>query len=106
MAFIDKSIRAYCEDNEIATKKYGIDVSDKLKARLADLRAVKNVGEVWVGDPKFFKENDLFCVSLNLNNGYTLKFCPNHTKNPINEFGEINWSMVTRIKILSIESNA
>lgn len=103
MAFENKLLRTTCENEESAKGQYGVEVSAKLKARLADFRAFNNVSELIAGSPREVKSNPRSFYQVDLENGYVITFCSNHVDAPQSESGEIIWSKVSRIKILSIE---
>lgn len=104
MAFENKLIRTTCENEESAKEQYGVEVAAKLKARLADLRAAKNVSELIVGNPQEVKSNPYPTYKMDLCDGFKIKFCANHVKVPTMESGDIHWSKVNRILILDVEN--
>jgi len=101
ISFADKSLRQLCENETIAKRKLGIKVAEKLKRRLADLRAASYVEDLVVGEPRELEG----MMTVNLCDDYRIIFCANHHSTPRLDTGAINWSMVNRIKILRIEGN-
>jgi len=104
LAFENKLIRTTCENEESAKEQYGVEVSAKLKARLADLRAVMFVSELVAGNPQEIRCNPHPIYKLDLCDGYKITFCANHVKVPSAANGEIMWSKVNRIRILNIDN--
>lgn len=103
LAFENKLLRTLCENEDSANDQFGAEVSAKLKTRLADFRAAKNVSELIVGNPRKVKSNSGSVYKVDLNDNYAILFSANHVDNPKTESGDIIWSKVNRIKILSIE---
>ena len=103
LAFDTKLIRTTCENEDSAREQYGLEVSTKLKARLADFRAFKHVSELIAGDPQEIKSNPHPVYKVELCDGYRIVFCANHVEPPSSKDGEIMWSQVSRIKILKID---
>jgi len=105
IAFAEKSLRLICENMAIAERKLGEKVAEKLKRRLADLRAASYVKEIVAGKPRVLDGKHPEQIAVELCDEYLLIFCANHNTNPKLDSGEIDWSQVNRIKILLIESH-
>lgn len=99
-------MREICEDKEIAKEKLGDEGAKKLQTRLADLRAAPFVTDLVVGDPK---EIDLQAhpnsYKVDLHPKHWLLFCANHPKPPVTG-ASIDWSRVSRIKIIAIDKQS
>ncbi|MDO8261703.1 MAG: hypothetical protein Q7T21_00605 [Gallionella sp.] len=104
IAFAEKSDRQLCENEAIAVRKLGTKVADKLKRRLADLRAATSVKDIVAGKPEVLFGKYKHQIAVELCDGYCLVFCANHNTNPLLESDELDWSRVSRIKILRIEN--
>lgn len=102
LSFKNRTIRTICENEEAAEKEYGLEVAKKLQSRLADIIAAKNTEEIVVGNPREIFEDDYCSIRIDLCDGYFLVFCSNHIQRPCMENGNINWSKVSRVKILRI----
>ncbi len=105
LAFATKSLRLLSENNDKAIQKYGNETAEKLIHRLADLRASTFVTELILGKPRstvFLNEPHYL---LDLHDGYNILFCANHINTPILKCGSIDWSKVSRIKIITIGQN-
>jgi len=79
-----------------------VKVAERLTGRLADLHAAQCVGELVAGNPREIDGVLPGHMILSLCEGYRLVFCANHCANPTRSNG-VNWSKVTRIKIVQIE---
>jgi toxin HigB-1 len=102
LAFDKKSVRQLCESEARAARDLGEKAAKKLKARLADFRVVENVSELVVGKPcELDGVNDGKFV-VHLCDGFRIIFCANHNSNPLQKSGRLDWSKVTRIKILEV----
>ena len=102
LAFHDENIRKVCESTISAKRKYGGVAGPSLHARLADLKAADSpVDLVDLGFADFDKTgNDQIVIFLD--DGYRVNAVANH-KPPPGLLGQLDWSKVTRVKILSIE---
>lgn len=101
LAFAEKSLRQLCESEATAQRVLGERAALKLKGRLADLRAAATVKDLVVGRPQ---ELEGSAMALNLHSGSRMVFSANHHNIPVLKSGCVNWSRVTRVKILRIES--
>lgn len=104
LAFATKSLRALCESGSRAKRELGITVAEQLKARLADLRAARHVTDVVAGRPHEIDGTSHREVAVDLGEDSHVVFCANHNMTPSLESGGVDWSKVSRIKILRIES--
>lgn len=103
IAFDKKSLRQICENEAKANHKFGEIVAQKLKARLADMLAATCVDDLVAGHPhKLDGQPQHFVVGLC--DGFYIVFCANHNTVPKLESGGVDWSKVSRIKLLKIES--
>jgi hypothetical protein len=102
LAFSEKSLRDVCESQLKAERTWGIAVAATLRSRLADLRDAECVNDLVAGPPKMLDDNPPGRVALPLGDSVFLVFCANHSSLPKKESGEVNWSGVTRIKIVEI----
>lgn len=105
LSFESKPLRAICETESQAKLELGPAVAEILKHRLADLRAAGSVKDLMVGRPHVLQGSDGQHMAVELCVGYRLVFKSNHTNNPITDADDIDWTRVTRIKILGIESH-
>ena len=102
LAFNSKSLRTLCESEETARHKLGTEVTQKLKARLEDMQAAANVSELTVGAPRVVRDGIQQHIVVSLGEGYSIEFATNHVSNPRTSSGDVDWSKVRRIRILTI----
>jgi plasmid maintenance system killer protein len=105
IAFENKSLRKLCESERTARRSLGARVAERLKRRLADLRAANCVQDVVAGRPRELHGNSAGQVVLDLGEGAYLVFCTNHSVAPLSDGTHVDWSKVNRVKIISIENN-
>jgi 3-oxoacyl-ACP reductase-like protein len=102
LAFATKTLREICESEVKASRELGVRVAEKLKRRLADLRAASCVNDLVAGRRRTRSSRNRQ-MALNLNKSSKIILCSNHNTTPILESGNVDWSKVTRVKILRIE---
>jgi hypothetical protein len=101
LSFAKKSLRELCESSAKANRKLGIDAANELRRRVADLRAATSVHDLLVGQPRGSGADE---IALDVGTSFEITFCANHNTVPRLESGAIDWSKVSRVKILGIES--
>ena len=104
LAFETKTLRDLCEKEEKARRELGPEVAEKLKHRLADLRAAESVQDLVIGRPRETQCANPGCFVIDLADGCSLAFCANHRKVPLLTSGGVDWAKVSRVKILRIEN--
>jgi plasmid maintenance system killer protein len=95
-----------CETERLAQRELGRRVAEKLKRRLADLRATECPKDLVAGRPRELEGNHAGHIDVELCDGYHLVFSSNHNVTPISEDGRVDWSQVNRVKILLIEKQS
>ena len=105
LAFESESLRTLCESETDAKRELGPAVAEILRHRLADLRAAASVNDLLAGRPRFTDDADQEYIIVDLYDGYRLVLAANHPKNPLTETGRLDWTRVSRIKVLWIESD-
>lgn len=101
LAFDSERLRSICEDQSLATQEVGSEVAEALKRRLADLRAANSITDLLAGHPRVIAEH----LVIDLGMGYSLTLQANHPRNPVNAEGGLNWTIVSRLKVLRIDRN-
>lgn len=81
-------------------------MAGKLKHRLADLSSCTSVRDLVVGRPRIADVGHGRQMIVDLAEGYEMLFEVNHPKPPVNQTGGIDWSRVTRVKIMDIRRNS
>lgn len=101
ISFENKKLRQLCENQNRAKAQLGISLASRLKTFLADLDIFNNADELIFG--RIYKTtivNDTFVVELA--DELKIVFSANHLSAPMMEDDTIDWSKVTRIKIINI----
>ena len=87
---------------ERAVRELGVECANVLKRRLADLRAAANATDLVAGNPRQAPRSKEELM-LDLVDGCAVVLAANHTTVPRLGSGAIDWSNVSRIKLLRIE---
>lgn len=103
LAFDSRPLRQLCESHAKAKRELGEEVAKKLKARLADFQAAATVKDIPAGKPIELDGDKVGQMAVELTDGFRLIFCANHNRIPILQKDKVDWSQVTRIKIMNIE---
>lgn len=102
LAFSQKSLRNLCESQLKAERVLGISVAATLRARLADLRAAERVTDLVAGPPAILDDKPPGRVAIPLGGDTFIFFSANHVSVDLNPSKKVNWSRVSRIKILEL----
>lgn len=105
LAFESRALRTICESETDAKRELGPTVAEVLKHRLADLRAATSIKDLVAGKPHLSDEGTDQNLIIDLVSGYSIVVGANHSRNPLTETGRLNWAMISRVKLLRIESN-
>lgn len=105
LSFSRKSVRLICQCERTAKRSFGLGVTEKLKSRLADLRAADSLTDIPTGRFSPHPSPDGQEMTVELCDGYTLTFRANHTKVPVTKANRVDWARVSRIKIMTIGMN-
>ena len=104
LAFADKSLRDLCESQLKAERKFGIGIARILRTRLADLQDAESIKDLIALGPQIV-DSRRGVIELPLGEDGRMIFCANHVSIPLEETGDVNWSRVSRIKILEIRGD-
>ena len=106
LAFATKSLRTICESQANAKRELGPHVAEALKHRLADLHAATSPKDLLVGRPRELDgSGPKRPMAIDLIDGHRIVFSANHPKPPTTESGDLDWSKVSRVKLLRIEKD-
>jgi len=105
LTFDSRLLRRRCENKAKARTDFGDKVAEKLWARLADMRAAESPKELPAGRPTVITYANRECMTVLLSHGFRILFCANHNTVPLLKNGSVDWSLVSRIKILQIEGD-
>ena len=103
LAFETKPLRSVCEIEAQAKLEFGSRVAEFLKHRLADMRAAASVTDLVVGKPRIVGGSGGQEMAVDLCDDFRLVFKSNHIRRPTIGVVEVDWSRVTRIKLLRID---
>lgn len=98
VAFNSFELRDVCEKQVCALRLLGVDCSERLTRRMADLREARNLSELLAGHPREIEGK----IVLQLGRNETLTLCPNHPRAKGNQ--QIDWQKVSRVKVEEIKS--
>lgn len=105
LAFENRSLRHVCESEKKAQLDLGVQVAEMLKRRLADLRAATSVKDIVASQPHELDGALDGYLAIDLLESHSIVFCANHASNPLLHSGKVDWSKVSRVKIMSIGGN-
>jgi proteic killer suppression protein len=95
-------LETLCRNFRTATRELGPNGAKKLSARLADLKAARNVSELIAGRPHPLERERYGRYALDLAGGQRLVFRPDHDPIPSRPGGGIAWENVTRVTIVFV----
>jgi proteic killer suppression protein len=102
VAFETEKLRAICEDPAVAAKEFGVAAATHLRGRLADMRAGTSTDDLLVGNPRFDGPlNELLIIDLG--DQVQMTWTPNHVTAKTTTDGKVDWTRVTRIRLLRVE---
>ena len=100
ITFGSRKLQKLCEQQAEANKKLGTACARKLRSRLADLDAANSVQDLVAGRPHPLQGKRAGQFALDLQGAKRLVFDSANDPVPRKEDGSINWSKVTRIRIV------
>lgn len=86
------------EANEI----FGDKVASRLRSRLSDLSVTDNILLLPVGSPEVCFEDGEECITITILGDVKMGFVCGNTVQPKNQDNTINWSRVSRIRLVFI----
>ena len=105
LAFKNRPIRHWCENEKAAIDEFGVEIAAQLRARLADLHALEAPAHLFVGSPRLI-EGSRPTIEISLGDAVTLTLKPNHLDTPRREDGRVHWERVRRVQVLSISDHS
>jgi len=102
ISYADKKIRNICDSEAVALRRLPPNVVKALMRRLTDLNSASNIMDVPLGNPREISGDPPGEYRLYLVDGYYLMFCAVDLKMPINHKNKVDWSRVSRLKLLRI----
>jgi toxin HigB-1 len=101
LAFVEKKVRDLCARRAPLDRLLGPERAEVLRHRLADLRAARSIHDLLLEPP--CPIDDSGRMALSVAEGLRIVFCPNHRQPAVDADGKIDWSRVSRLKIIDIE---
>ena len=105
LSFRTRELRSVCENEDKTASAFGSEVGDRLRRRLADLRAARTVHDLVAGRPRLSGDRNAE-LRLLIAKGYKLYCRPNHNTLPEDDAGMIDWREVYRLQVMDIEEPA
>jgi proteic killer suppression protein len=102
LSFRTRTLRSTCEDEATTSSSLEPETVERLRRRLADLRAARTVLDLVAGRPSFGGEGKVE-LRLQIGDGYELYCRPNHRPLPLDEEGSVDWHRVHRLQVMEIE---
>lgn len=103
--YLTAEIRSLCMESRKATRILGADSAKKLRNRLADLEAARNVAELLAGRPHPYRGQMEKRFSLDLAGGKRLLFVPTKDPPPTKADRSIDWTAVAAVTIVFLGDN-
>ena len=104
LSFSNSALRDICEKREAAVAAIGESAALELEERLADIDAMDTVDDLALMYPGEIIDRTPDERALRLKSGYDLVFRAGHAKRPVTQEGATDWSEVSRIRVVAIES--
>lgn len=102
--FRNDHLQRLCNETAYAIKKLGSKSAQKLQRRLSDISAASNVLELPnAGRPHALDGKKKGQFAVDLDGAMRLTFISDNQPTPIVGKDNVNWSKVTKIKIIAIE---
>ena len=101
LAVAEKALRDLCASRAALDGRLGSERAEALRHRLADLRAASCIDGLLLQAP--YPIDDSGRMALEVVEGVRIMFCPNHQRVPVDGDGKVDWSRVSRLKIIDIE---
>jgi proteic killer suppression protein len=102
ISYADKKIRNICDNEAVALRRLSPNVVMALMRRLTDLNSATNILDVPLGNPREISGDPPGEYRLDLVDGYFLMFCAVDLKMPLNDKNKVDWTKVSRLKLLRI----
>jgi proteic killer suppression protein len=100
--YANKHLRKLCEQNRFAVQELGVNCAKKLQTRIADLQSANDVLELPAGKPHPLQRDRKGQYAISLPDGKRIIFVPANNPTPMIDDKNIDWSRVTKIRIIEI----
>lgn len=107
IAFSTQGLRSLCQSEEAATRKFGEQAARMLIARLADIRAAKNIGDL-AAVCALILDDGTGQIEMRLGGEVKLiaTLRANHLECPRLKNGQVDWARVTRVFLNKVGEGA
>jgi plasmid maintenance system killer protein len=106
LSFKTADLREICNDDKRLKRRFGEKGRKKIRQRLDDFAAAENLAVIGClpgARCEELKGDRAGTFSVRVHDGYRIVFIPDHDPVPRKEDSGVNWSVVTAIRIESIE---
>ena len=79
-------------------------MAETLRHRLADIQAATSIADLVIGNPHILESGETQSLIIELCDEHFLACEANHPKNPLTELRTLDWTRVSRLKIIQIGS--
>jgi hypothetical protein len=104
LVFATAELRSICENRRRAATVMGDEAARELSQRLADLAALATVADLADLFPADIIERSPMERALRLQARHDLIFCAGHVQVPTTEGGGTDWTRVSRVRIIALET--
>lgn len=105
IAFKTRSLRDFCKDENAMRRELGQKAAKALKVCLADFRAADTTNDIQSATIVEKPRTGGCAQVVSPIDGLRLVVRANHVENPTNAGGKVDWSVVSRIKVVGIEQD-
>jgi len=102
LSFQTKALRDTCASAAMLKKKFEPALAEAIRRVLADLRAASSIQEVAPGD--VISDVSTGCMKVRLGPKHCLRLEPNHLPVPADGSGRVDWTLISRVKVMGIEA--
>lgn len=106
ISFKNRKLEKEFSNDKALIRKYGSEQAKKIQRRLFELQAAEHLGVLWAVPQVRAHEltgNLAGHISLDIKHPYRLLIKPDYKHPPRNMDGGLDWSKITKVKILRVE---
>lgn len=92
-----------CANEEEASQKLNRAAGEALRRRISDIRAADSIADVLAGRPHPGMHNGVECYFIEIPPSFRLTVVPAHSKPRVKADGSVDWSLVRRVKVVSLQ---
>ncbi|MGW0454508.1 killer suppression protein [Gordonia sputi] len=99
LSFLTRDLRTVCEEQSAAIDRYGIELADLLRARVADLCSASTIDDLPVGNPRVCEQT----LIVDLGTIGVMRWVPSGKSAKPGEDGVLDWAKVDRLELIAID---